>query len=246
MGSLRTDVTVYYMVKNEDKWIRASIETAKRHVDDILVVDTGSEDNTVAEVKKTGVRLIEHPRFSHEEFSMVKTHYLDTEVLTDVALFIDGNEIITDKGFKALKRAFRVINLSDYAQAPTFSIPQYEVISIQDDVGGEGAIVEYYDRPTGRRRLLERTRVYTKRGFGRAVCPRRSKEDKGGVDLGFDIKDSLGMFWHMRFMGQSSLDGSIVDHMYRIPRNDEARVDWDRYPKKTMVCSNRVFTGETV
>jgi glycosyltransferase involved in cell wall biosynthesis len=241
--TLRKDVTAYFIVKNEDKWIRASIESAKRHMDNILVVDTGSEDNTVAEVKRTGVRLIEHPKFDWELFSKVKNHYADTEINTDLLLYIDGNEIITDKGFRALNYAVKNLDFSDMSSDPSFSLPQYEVVGIKD-VDDRHVQVEYYDKPTGRRRLCSRHRVCLRRGFGRAILPRKEVDDKAGMTFSYHIVDTIGMFWHMRFMGQSSLDGNIVDHMHRTERNSKARKLWDAYPKKTIKLSKRQFTGD--
>ncbi len=242
-SNLRDDVTAYYIVKNEDKWIRASIEVAKQYMDNILVVDTGSEDNTVAEVKKTGVRLIEHPKFDWELFSKVKNHYSDTEISTDLLLYIDGNEIITRKGFKGLDYAVKNLDFSDMSQAPSFSLPQYEVINVQD-VDAIRVRVEYYDKPTGRRRLCNRHRVGLRRGFGRATLPRTDPDDKAGRTFSYEIRKTLGMFWHMRFTGQSSLDGKIVDHMHREYRNSEAKKIWDEYPKKEIVCPKAYFTGD--
>ncbi len=243
--TLRKDVTAYYIVKNEDKWIRASIESAKQHMKHILVVDTGSEDNTVAEVKKTGVRLIEHHRFDWELFSKVKNHYADTEITTDLLLYIDGNEIITGKGFKALNYAVRTLDFSDMSEAPSFSLPQYEVVGIKD-IDETYVQIEYYDRPTGRRRLCNRHRVCLRRGFGRAVMPRKDDTDREGRVFSYDLVDTIEMFWHMRFMGQSSLDGKIVDHMHRTERNAKAKVVWDTYPKKTLRCPKVCFTGDWV
>jgi hypothetical protein len=247
--TLRKDVTVYYIVRNEDQWVRTSIEMAKQHVDNILVVDTGSVDNTLEEVRKTGVRLIEHgPMESWEMFSKVKNLYLDEEVHTPLVLFVDGNEIITNTAYRWFKKALRHIDLSDPSVEPCLSIPQYDVFEIKE-INDTTVDIGYYDLVRGRRRLCYKDRIEYRRGFGKSILARTDIENKSILNsYSIHINSAPGMFWHLRYLGQSSLDGDKVLHEngvdVRTVRNGEALEKWSQYPKKWKRCDRREIWGE--
>jgi hypothetical protein len=227
--TLRKDVTVYYIVKNEDMWVRQSIEIAKKWVDNILVVDTGSVDNTIEEVKKTGVKLIEHGPMDWELFSKVKNHYMDTEIDTDLVLWVDGNELMMDKGFMWLADAIKDIDLSDPSINPCLSIPQFDVFEVKEE--DDGVRVGYYDYPRGRRRLALISRVQFRRGFGRTVVgQRKGTITKCSNSYGMHVANGIiGVFWHMRYVGHSSKD---AQDKTRAVRNAKALEHWSKYPKQ--------------
>lgn len=60
MNKLSTKVSAYILAKNEASNIQAAIQSVS-WADEVLVVDTGSEDNTVALAKEQGARVIEIP-----------------------------------------------------------------------------------------------------------------------------------------------------------------------------------------
>ena len=51
------NITVIILTKNEEKNIKASIKSAKQIADRIIIVDSGSDDNTVDIAKKLGQKL---------------------------------------------------------------------------------------------------------------------------------------------------------------------------------------------
>jgi glycosyltransferase involved in cell wall biosynthesis len=236
------DVTAYYIVKNEDVWVRQSIEITKEHVGDVLVVDTGSIDGTIEEVKKTGARLIENGPFDWELFSKVKNKYLVEEVKTPLVLFIDGNEIMTHKGFKWIRKALSHVDLSDMRLDPTLSIPQYDVFDLTKNAG-DSVVVGYYDLVRGRRRLCFKDRIAYRRGFGKSIIGRKHlKDNSKGIVFGPHINDAPGLFWHMRYLGHSSMD---AEDATRRARNSEALAVWSKYPQKFKTCDYRDIYGES-
>ena len=230
---LKTDVTAYYIIQNEDKWIKKSIDLTSKFIDNVLVVDTGSEDDSVNLIKDTSAKLISHGKIKIEDFSQVKNYYLK-EVITPLVLFIDGNEIISRRGFRWLSHAINTIPLTKSGLTDgCISIPQYEVKGIKEDK--RHFYVEYYDRARGRRRLCAKDRVRYRRGFGASVLGNTDGLEVDAVCFSFSCNE-VGLFWHLRQLGQSSIDDKLE---LRKTRNNAALKDWARYPVKTLKVVKR-------
>ena len=54
-------ITACYIVKNEEKTLKKSLDSIKSAVDEIIVVDTGSQDKTVKIAKKYKAKVYEIP-----------------------------------------------------------------------------------------------------------------------------------------------------------------------------------------
>lgn len=50
-----SSLAVIILTKNEEKHIEAAIQNAKKCADEVLIIDSGSTDNTVAIAKKTAL-----------------------------------------------------------------------------------------------------------------------------------------------------------------------------------------------
>jgi glycosyltransferase involved in cell wall biosynthesis len=88
-------VTLYAIAKNEEKNIEKFLSNAKKF-DDVVVVDTGSIDNTVQLLKDAGIRVYEHPQTREEfDFSVARNQAL-SYVKTDWAFSLDFNEDVSD------------------------------------------------------------------------------------------------------------------------------------------------------
>lgn len=83
-------LTAVIITKNEEKDIRRTLESLT-FADEILVVDSGSTDKTIAIARQTGARVITHPFVSYSE----QKNYADSQVKTDWVLSLDADVVIT-------------------------------------------------------------------------------------------------------------------------------------------------------
>jgi FkbM family methyltransferase len=94
-GDNKMKVTLYAICKNEEKYIEKFLLNAK-NFDDVVVVDTGSTDNTVQLLRDAGIEVYEHPQSKREfDFSVARNQAL-SYVKTDWAFSLDFNEDIQD------------------------------------------------------------------------------------------------------------------------------------------------------
>jgi len=97
-------VTATWIVKNEDKWIWYSIKSVIKYVDNILVYDTGSTDDTVKIIES-----IEDPKITlrlkgpvnSKEFVKLRQEQLE-EIDSEWFLVIDGDEVYPEDTIKSV------------------------------------------------------------------------------------------------------------------------------------------------
>jgi glycosyltransferase involved in cell wall biosynthesis len=90
------------MVKNEDLFIGKVIRAIQYFVDDIVFIDTGSNDGTVDEAKRFGINPI-------IEKDLLRTHrFVEPYVSEDVWIFgVDGDELYDPSGLVRMKEALK-------------------------------------------------------------------------------------------------------------------------------------------
>jgi len=101
-------ISACWIVKNEEKTLARSIESVMRVVDDLVVVDTGSTDNTIAIAKTYGAR-VEHFAWT-DDFSAAR-NYAMSLTKHDLVFFLDADEwfetALTPEDGHALETRFR-------------------------------------------------------------------------------------------------------------------------------------------
>jgi len=117
------------ITKNEEKNIERSINSYKDFVDEVIVVDTGSTDNTVEIAKSLGAKVVEF-RWCND-FAAARNCALDNTT-GDWVLFLDADEWIADDGAKNLKKYI------EKAVAGGFDAVSGRLVNISDD----GDIIE--------------------------------------------------------------------------------------------------------
>lgn len=102
------NVTLYAICRNEEKNVQKFLSNTKKFTD-VVVVDTGSTDNTVNLLREAGIKVYEHPQKREEfDFSLARNQAL-SYVTTDWAFSLDFNEDISDfepEGFSPIENEF--------------------------------------------------------------------------------------------------------------------------------------------
>ncbi len=100
----RPKIVAHCQVKNEELWVWYAIMSVLEYVDEILVWDTGSTDQTVEIVKS-----IRDPKVKYKQaqetpdettLSMVRTQMIQASKEFDWMLILDGDEIWLEKSLK--------------------------------------------------------------------------------------------------------------------------------------------------
>lgn len=95
-------ISACMIVKNEEALLPTCLNSIKNAVDEIIIVDTGSTDNTVAIAKSFGARVYHHTW--NNSFSEARTHSLGYAT-GDWILQIDADEELEQADIPALRRA---------------------------------------------------------------------------------------------------------------------------------------------
>mgnify|MGYP000123765885 CR=1 FL=1 len=92
-------ISIVYITLNAEKYLLESLNQTKKLTNDILIVDSGSTDDTVKIAHSTGARVITQDWLG---FALQKQFAIDN-ALYDSVLFLDADEILTDDAISAVK-----------------------------------------------------------------------------------------------------------------------------------------------
>jgi glycosyltransferase involved in cell wall biosynthesis/predicted TPR repeat methyltransferase len=90
-GKKNPTISLCMIVRNEEECIERCIESARRAVDEIIIVDTGSEDRTVEIARRLGARVFHH-RWN-DDFSEARNYSLE-QASGDWILVLDADETL--------------------------------------------------------------------------------------------------------------------------------------------------------
>ena len=92
------------IVKNEQDHLRRCLSSIHHLCDEIVVVDTGSTDNTIAVAHEFGARVLERPW--NDDFAAARNFSLDAITATWV-MYIDADEEIVDTNHEMIRSVLR-------------------------------------------------------------------------------------------------------------------------------------------
>ena len=93
-------ISACMIVKNEAAFLEGCLSSLSGHVDEIIVVDTGSDDETPAIAQQFGCRVLQYEW--RDDFSAARNIALD-RATSDWILYIDADERLTCAEGKVLK-----------------------------------------------------------------------------------------------------------------------------------------------
>ena len=107
-GALK--ITACYIVKNEAENLAKSIKSLKTQVNEIVVVDTGSTDNTMAVARKLGAKVYSFPW--QDDFSKARNFAL-SKAKGDWLILLDADEYFTAKTAGNIRQVIRQAQQAD-------------------------------------------------------------------------------------------------------------------------------------
>lgn len=123
----RIKISACYMVKNAAEDLQRSLESVKGFVDEIIVVDTGSVDETVAVAKKFGAKIFNVPW--QDDFSTPRNVALRA-AKGDWIVFLDADEYFVNDTAKNLQAA---VKLAKQAKIPGLVVNLFNVDKSNDN-----------------------------------------------------------------------------------------------------------------
>ena len=93
-------ITLSMIVKNEEKYLRDCLESVRGVIDEIILVDTGSTDNTINIAKEFGAKIYDYKW--KDDFSAARNYALSKST-GDWILYLDADERLSSNSVNELK-----------------------------------------------------------------------------------------------------------------------------------------------
>ena len=107
---MATSLSVVIPTLNEEKDLPACLESLKNFADEVLVVDSGSTDNTIAIAKKFKAKIVNHKFISYSD----QRNYCDTIATGDWILSIEADVVVSKELADEIKIAIQEKKFSAY------------------------------------------------------------------------------------------------------------------------------------
>ncbi len=145
MANPKPKLSLCMIVKNEQRWIAACLESVKDHVDEMVVVDTGSTDKTPEIATAFGARVSHHPWTGN--FSEARNYSLE-QATGDWILVLDADEQL------AKRDGLHVREIITAAVADGFLLTQRNYLW-NSQVVGASAVPQDYEEGRGYTHCLD-------------------------------------------------------------------------------------------
>ena len=107
-------LSIVYITLNAEKYLHQSLLRSQKLADDILIVDSGSRDNTLKIADELGVNIIKQDWLG---FAAQKQLAIDS-AQNDWVLFLDADEVLSDEAIAEIKHALSQTNLPEAFNLP--------------------------------------------------------------------------------------------------------------------------------
>jgi glycosyltransferase involved in cell wall biosynthesis len=149
----RTPISVYIVAKNEADRIGRAIRSVIHWVDEVIVVDSGSSDETVAVAEQLGARVL----FLAWSGYGPQKRYAEDQCRNDWLLMLDADEEVSPQLAEEIQEVFRLpVNVDAFSMKVTDMLPgerrpkwfaySYEILRIYNRNCGRCSNHVYQDR----------------------------------------------------------------------------------------------------
>lgn len=108
------DLSIVYITLNAEKYLSRSLEVSSQLTNDIVVVDSGSDDATHEIVQQYGVRLIEQQWLGYADQKQLAIDH----AVHDHVLFLDADEMLSEDAVNEIADLLRSKEVADAYSLP--------------------------------------------------------------------------------------------------------------------------------
>jgi tetratricopeptide (TPR) repeat protein len=126
MTKRRPRLSLCMIVKNEQRWLEGCLDSVKELVDEMIIVDTGSGDNTIEIARRFGAKVFDHPWSG--DFSEARNLSLGYAT-GDWVLVLDADEKIAQGDAKLIRHLMETSRVDGYLLAQRSYLWNARVVS---------------------------------------------------------------------------------------------------------------------
>ncbi|MBN2515988.1 MAG: glycosyltransferase [Deltaproteobacteria bacterium] len=192
MNNKQLRISVCMIVKNEEKYLDNCLNSIKDIADEIIIVDTGSEDRTMEIAQRYTDKIYSHPW--NDSFSEARNHYLNYAT-GDWIFQIDADEEFVQEDIPILMKAIdnEDIDAVMVQIVSTFRNGRSEAIHSVERIFRNNGIIHYEGRVHNRLVGMKNAKVYSIRfyHYGYDLDKKQSKQkfERTVSLLKMDLKD---------------------------------------------------------
>jgi len=138
-------ISLCMIVRNEERFLAGCLASVAGLVDELVLVDTGSDDGTLEIAHQFGARVVEHAW--EDDFAAARNAGLDV-ARGSHALVLDADERLAASGHDALRCALSdtrlLLGLLPLHNADTLDAPENEVLSGVRRIGSPGWVPRFF------------------------------------------------------------------------------------------------------
>jgi len=198
-------ITVHMIVKNEEQWIWYALSSVIHYVEQILIYDTGSKDQTLSIINefnhpkiKVNIKLITNPqRITELRNEQIKN------TKTDWFMLLDGDEVWPHKTIQELVKTLATVSSTTTAIVVKARVPV-------------GDLYHYQPESAGKYKLLGKTGHFNIRIYRRlpeyqwvGKYPWEAFQNQQKLKIQDETNKLLLLkneYWHMTHLHRSSVD----------------------------------------
>ncbi len=101
LTDLQPTISLCMIVKNEEQWLQQCLDSVKGLVSEMIIIDTGSTDNTKGIAKKNGAKVYD---FTWKDDFAAARNFSISKATCDWILWIDADETISKKDYDIINK----------------------------------------------------------------------------------------------------------------------------------------------